>query len=78
MIVEPKRRVQRSKKALAERGRPYMTVSNPLGCLKLESGMCDAVRDLARKPHVTPGLDPGIHLQRKPFLEGDGSPGQAR
>jgi hypothetical protein len=27
---------------------------------------------------VMPGLDPGIHLLRKSFLEADGLPGQAR
>jgi hypothetical protein len=30
------------------------------------------------KTLVMPGLDPGIHLLRKSFLEADGLPGQAR
>jgi hypothetical protein len=30
------------------------------------------------KTIVMPGLDPGIHLLRKSFLEADGLPGQAR
>jgi hypothetical protein len=46
-----------------------MTVSKPLGCLKFESGMCDAFRDLARKPHSScPDLiRASINLRNKLF-----------